>query len=57
MSEELKRIKLMDAVRRFIEDNHITCAETISQTDRVIENAYDFIEELAEIAGYAKAEQ
>ena len=37
---------------KFIEDQHIHCAETIYQTDRVIENAYDFIENICEIVGY-----
>ena len=34
---------------QFMKDQRITCAETIHQTDGVVENACDFIEELFEI--------
>lgn len=48
--------KVLTLVRDFIEKNRITCAEAVSQNDHVIVNAYDFIEELAEAAGYAEVE-
>lgn len=41
--------ELYECVKRFMVDNRITCEESISQCDRVIENAYEFIEELFRI--------
>ena len=41
---------------KFINDQKIDCAETIHQTDWVIENAYEFIEDICEIVGYAENE-
>jgi len=38
--------------KEFIDTNNIACAETIYQTDRVIENTYEFIERICEIVGY-----
>jgi hypothetical protein len=38
----------------FIEKQKITCPETIYQSDRVIRNAYEFIQEICEVVGYAK---
>lgn len=38
--------KVTDHVIKFMIDNEITCEETVYQCNRVIENAYDFIEEL-----------
>lgn len=40
----------------FVEAQHITCQETIHQTDRVIENAYGFIEDVCDIVGYKEYE-
>jgi hypothetical protein len=40
---------LFERVRKFIDDNGITCEETIHQCDWVIENAYEFIEDLFNI--------
>lgn len=40
---------LYDKVKRFMEENSVTCAETIHQCDWVIEGAYEFIEDLFEI--------
>lgn len=48
--------RVLTLVRDFIEKNRITCAESVAQNDHVIVNAYDFIEELAEAAGYAELE-
>jgi hypothetical protein len=47
---------LFRVVVRFIEKNNIHCAETIYQSDHVIQNAYEFIEELCDIVGYTKTE-
>ena len=44
--------EIEDVVKKFIDDNNIDCAETIYQVDKVIENAYDFIQELCELVGY-----
>jgi hypothetical protein len=48
---ELHRVCL-----EFITKQKITCPETIFQSDRVIENAYEFIQEICDIVGYAKYE-
>lgn len=39
-------------VRAFLDEHHVSCPETIHQTDYVIENAYGLIEELADVVGY-----
>lgn len=44
--------KLTEIVRKFIDEQDIWCAETVCQSDRVIENAYAFIMELCEVVGY-----
>lgn len=51
-----ERIKteLLELCRDFIEEQRITCAETVHQTDRVIENAYEFIGQVCELVGYHK---
>lgn len=41
--------------RAFIEKQHISCSETVHQTDHVIENAYDFIDGVCQIAGFDEA--
>lgn len=43
---------LWTACEEFIKENDITCAETIYQTDWVIENAYTLIAEICKIVGY-----
>ena len=40
----------------FIKDNRIHSPETVYQTDRVIVNAYAFIEEICNIVGYHDSE-
>ncbi|WP_342487268.1 hypothetical protein NSQ30_10340 [Bacillus sp. FSL R7-0651] len=37
---------VLKRVKRFMEENGIKCEEAIYQTDGVIENAYEFIEDL-----------
>lgn len=37
--------KLYNTVMKFMIDNGVTCSEAIYQTDRVIENAYEFIDQ------------
>jgi len=50
----VKGLKLFSIVKKFIDDNQISCAEVVSQADRVVENSYAFIMELCEIVGYYK---
>jgi len=46
---------LEEYCRLFIERMGISCAETIYQTDRVIENAYEFIEGICDRVGYQES--
>jgi GTP-dependent phosphoenolpyruvate carboxykinase len=48
---------LHDHCVKFIQSQRITCAETVYQSDRVIVNAYEFIEGVCEIVGYAHTEE
>lgn len=43
---------VLEIVEDFIKKQEITCAETIWQSDWVIENAYKLIEDLCEVVGY-----
>lgn len=55
--DELRDLaKIKAIIQNFIEAQEISCAETIYQTDRVIINAYEFIESLVEIVGYKEYE-
>lgn len=45
--------KLRKHCEDFIKKHNITCSETIYQTDRVIENAHEFVEGVCDIVGYA----
>ena len=54
MTREQMGKTALGIIERFIDDNGIGCAETIYQSDRVIQNAYEFIEELCELVGYYK---
>ena len=47
-----KEEELLELCERFILEQQIFCSETIYQTDHVIENAYEFIENVADIVGY-----
>lgn len=42
----------LELVRAFVAKHRISCPETIHQTDRVIEDAYGFIQDLVDVAGY-----
>lgn len=48
--------ELWNMCMEFIETQNISCQETIHQTDRVIENAYGFIEAVCDIVGYKEYE-
>lgn len=54
---EWKARECLRLVDEFIKGNGITCAEAVTQSDRVIQNAYDFIESLCDVAGYAEYEE
>lgn len=45
-----RAMKVLKLVEKFAKDHDIGCAETIYQCDRVIENAYGFLEDLIETA-------
>lgn len=47
---------LWEVCTKFIKEQDIHCAETIYQTDWVIENAYEFIEDVCEVVGYMEYE-
>lgn len=51
-----KAEQVLALVEKFIQDQEIECPETVYQTDRVIENAYEFIESLCEVADYKEYE-
>jgi CO dehydrogenase/acetyl-CoA synthase epsilon subunit len=51
-----KEQELFELCKKFIEEQNIFCAETIYQSDRVIENAYEFIEDVCNIVGYVEDE-
>ena len=44
--------KLWWLCKKFVVDQEITCAESVHQSDRVIENAYQLIEEICDLVGY-----
>ena len=45
-------VSLLEVCQAFIKSQRIGSAEVIYQQDNVIENAYDFIEEVCDIVGY-----
>lgn len=50
--DKIKQKKLFEHCKHFIEKQKIHCAETIYQSDGVIENSYEFIEGICDIIGY-----
>ncbi len=44
--------QVLAIVKKFINDQRIYCSECVYQSDRVIENAYEFIDSLCEVVGY-----
>jgi len=50
--ETLKAFAVLALCEKFIRTQEISCPEAIAQTDRVIENAYAFIEEICNEVGY-----
>jgi len=49
-----KGAKLLKIMQAFIEKQKISCAETVYQSDRVIENAYELIQDICDVVGYYK---
>lgn len=56
LTEEEIRVEVVREVRAFIDKQDIGCADTIYQTDRVIENASEFIERLCDFVGYKESD-
>lgn len=54
---ETKNDQLLEFCKGFIAKQWITCAETIYQTDRVVENAFEFIEGVCDIVGYQEPDE
>jgi len=52
MNRKDKAEKVLQIVESFVKDQQIHCPEVIYQSDRVIMNAYEFIDELVSIAGF-----
>lgn len=48
---------LWNVCAKFIEQQKIGCPETIYQMDRVIENAYEFIQDICDEVGYYEPEE
>jgi len=48
--------ELVALCQKFVADQHINCAEAIYQQDNVIENAYDFLQEVCDLVGYHEYE-
>jgi hypothetical protein len=47
-----KEKELFLLCKNFVKDMQISCSETIYQSDKVIEEAYELIEQICEIVGY-----
>jgi hypothetical protein len=56
IQEIAKQQELYNLCSKFVADQNIHCAETVYQSNRVIENAYEFIEKVCNIVGYCKCE-
>ncbi len=57
MTRAEKAEAVLQIVEQFVKDQSIHCAETIWQCDWVIENAYEFIDDLVSIAGFLPDEE
>ena len=49
-------LALWGVCMKFIDEQNIGCVETIYQTDWVIENAYEFVEDVCNVVGYKEYE-
>jgi hypothetical protein len=50
-NKEIKE-RVFNLCKNFIIEQRIYCGETIYQSDSIIENSYNFIEDLCEVIGY-----
>ncbi len=57
MNRTEKAEAVLQIIEQFVKDQRIYCAETIWQCDWVIENAYEFIDDLVSIAGFLPEEE
>jgi len=46
--------RLWSLCERFIDENNISCVESVFQCDHVIVNAYNFIADICEIVGFSE---
>jgi hypothetical protein len=46
--------KLVELCTKFVTEQEITCSESVYQSDRVIENAYELIDRICKIVGFYK---
>lgn len=51
-NDQEKKDKLWKLCEEYIDKQDIICPESVYQSDRVILNAYDFIEKICDIVGY-----
>lgn len=51
-NQAAKRDKLWEICSAYVKDMRISCPETVYQSDRVIEGAYELIEKMCDIVGY-----
>lgn len=47
---------LFSLCEEYIDEQRISCRETIYQCDRVIQSAYEFIQKVCDIVGYYESE-
>lgn len=52
-----KALRLLSIVEKFVKDQKISSEECVYQSDRVILNAYEFIQELCDVVGYHVEEE
>jgi hypothetical protein len=49
--------KVLQLVEAFVKEQEVSCSEAIYQNDNVIVGAYEFIDQLCEVAGFHKFEE
>jgi hypothetical protein len=49
--------ELYELCKNFIQENGITCEESIYQCDKIAENALEFIESICDLIGYEESEE
>jgi len=56
-ADDAKASAVLALAKDFIRKQRIGCVEDVYQTDRVIENAYEFVEAICEVVGYHEDEE